>query len=166
MAVLDVLGQIWAIGRRFEQLEEFQKETVSTLKDIEARMDALEDRMTRMEARQGELVTEARRGRHCGDWPGKLRDIRCGDAGDTDRNAPGRFAHALAPKLIRAHLALGPHAGAQAPIPIPAGGSAKRNRAKNRGQLERNQVHGDQMTLVERQARGEQEHRQPDAHAV
>ncbi len=60
MAVLDVLGQIWAIGRRFEQIEEFQKETVSTLKDIEARMDALEDRMTRMEARQGELVTEAR----------------------------------------------------------------------------------------------------------
>jgi cytidylate kinase len=60
VAVLDVLGQIWAIGRRFEQIEEFQKETVSTLKDIEARMDALEDRMTRMEARQGELVTEAR----------------------------------------------------------------------------------------------------------
>jgi len=60
VAVWDVLAHLWAIGRRFEQFDKFQEETVSTLKDVEARLDALEDRMTRMEARQGELVTEAR----------------------------------------------------------------------------------------------------------
>jgi cytidylate kinase len=60
VAVLDLLAHLWAIGRRFDQFEKFEKTTVTALKNVEARMDALEDRMTRMEARQGELVTEAR----------------------------------------------------------------------------------------------------------
>lgn len=60
MAVWDVLAHLWAIGRRFEQFDKFEKTMLTALNDVEARLDALENRMTRMEARQGELVTEAR----------------------------------------------------------------------------------------------------------
>jgi cytidylate kinase len=60
VAVWDVLAHLWAIGRRFDQFDKFEKTMLTALKKMEARLDALEDRMTRMEARQGELVTEAR----------------------------------------------------------------------------------------------------------
>lgn len=46
--------------RKFDELAQLQQETSTALASIDVRLDELEDRMTRMEARQGELVTEAR----------------------------------------------------------------------------------------------------------
>jgi len=55
-----MLRQVLAMLRKFDELAQLQQETSTALASIDVRLDELEDRMTRMEARQGELVTEAR----------------------------------------------------------------------------------------------------------
>lgn len=50
----------WKIARKLEGLLELQTKTTIALDAIEARLRSLEDRMTHLEAGQGQLVTEAR----------------------------------------------------------------------------------------------------------
>jgi hypothetical protein len=50
----------WKIARTVEGLLELQTKTTTALEAIEARLHHLEDRMTHLEAGQGQLVTEAR----------------------------------------------------------------------------------------------------------
>jgi hypothetical protein len=60
MAVWDILAQIWTIGRRLEDLLKLQDKTRTALQDIEVRLRTMEDRITRLEVGQGQLITEAK----------------------------------------------------------------------------------------------------------
>jgi hypothetical protein len=50
----------WKITRKLEGLFELQAKTTTALEAIDTRLRSLEDRMTRLAAAQGQLVTEAR----------------------------------------------------------------------------------------------------------
>jgi hypothetical protein len=50
----------WKIARKVEGLLELQSKTTIALEAIESRLRSLEDRMTHLEAGQGQIVTEAR----------------------------------------------------------------------------------------------------------
>ena len=63
--------QLWSLGRRIEDLFKFQSEAKGAFGDIAARFDALErvlgdrlrhaeDRLTRLEAEQSHIISEAR----------------------------------------------------------------------------------------------------------
>jgi BMFP domain-containing protein YqiC len=60
MAVWDIAARLWTIARQFEELLKLQAQTRTALEAIEDRLRALEDRMTRLEAGQGQLITEAK----------------------------------------------------------------------------------------------------------
>lgn len=60
MAVWDALGRLWALARKVEDLFEGQRKTTAALLAIEARLKDLEDRMTHLEANQGQLIVEAK----------------------------------------------------------------------------------------------------------
>ena len=60
MALWDVPARLWAIGRKLEMLLEFQSSTRLALEAIDLRLRAVEDRMTRLEAGQGNLLTETK----------------------------------------------------------------------------------------------------------
>jgi hypothetical protein len=65
------LPRLWPLGRRVEDLFKFQTEAKGAFADVATRFDALEkglgarlraaeDRLTRLEAEQGQVVSEAR----------------------------------------------------------------------------------------------------------
>ena len=60
MRVLNVLGQIWSLGRKVEDLLALQSKTREALEAVDSRLRALEDRMTYLEAHQNQLIGEAR----------------------------------------------------------------------------------------------------------
>jgi chromosome segregation ATPase len=60
LALLDVPGRLWALGRKIDELLQLQRKTRETLDSIEHRIKALEDRMTRLEAGQEQTILEAR----------------------------------------------------------------------------------------------------------
>lgn len=60
MAVWDVPARLWTVARKIEDLLELQNKTRVALEAIEARLRGLEDRMTHLEAGQGQLITEAK----------------------------------------------------------------------------------------------------------
>jgi hypothetical protein len=60
MTVWAAVGQVWTIARKVEDLFALQTKTRLALDMIDDRLKALEDRMTYLEAGQGQLVTEAR----------------------------------------------------------------------------------------------------------
>ena len=60
MAVWDVPARLWRVVRKVEDLFEHQGKTRSALERAEASLRALEDRMTRLEAGQHHVVTEAK----------------------------------------------------------------------------------------------------------
>jgi hypothetical protein len=60
VAVWDVPARLWTIARKIEELLELQHTTRVALEAIDARLRALEDRMTHLEASQGQLITEAK----------------------------------------------------------------------------------------------------------
>jgi hypothetical protein len=51
---------IWRIGRQFENLLEVQATTRAAVNGIETRLRLIEDRLTRLEAGQGPIISEAR----------------------------------------------------------------------------------------------------------
>ena len=59
MALSDI-GRAWTFARKIEDLLELQQKTSESLAIIDQRLKALEDRMTRIEARQEQVFTEAR----------------------------------------------------------------------------------------------------------
>jgi len=59
MALSD-FGRVWKLARGVEDLFGLQKEVRETLGVINQRLRAIEDRMTRLESRQEQFVTEAR----------------------------------------------------------------------------------------------------------
>lgn len=60
MAILDVPRVLWSLGRKVEDLLALQTKTREALEVIDKRLRSLEDRMTQLEARESQLVTEAR----------------------------------------------------------------------------------------------------------
>jgi len=59
MALRDI-GALWVLARRVEGLFESERRTQTVLGGIEERLRALEDRMTRLEAGQGQIIAEAK----------------------------------------------------------------------------------------------------------
>ena len=60
MAVWDLPARLWTIARKVEDLLGLQKTTTEALTAIESRLRTLEDRMTYLEASQGQLIVEAK----------------------------------------------------------------------------------------------------------
>jgi vacuolar-type H+-ATPase subunit I/STV1 len=60
MAVWDVPARLWTVARKIEDLLEFQAKTREVLEKLDVRLRAVEDRMTRLEAGQEQLITEAK----------------------------------------------------------------------------------------------------------
>ena len=60
MRILDVPGLLWSLGRKVEDLLALQSKTREALEAVDSRLHALEDRMTYLEANQGQLIVEAR----------------------------------------------------------------------------------------------------------
>ena len=60
MSLLEILGRLWSLGRKVEELLTFQIKTREALETVDIRLRGLEDRMTHLEAAQGHLVVEAR----------------------------------------------------------------------------------------------------------
>ncbi len=60
MAVWDVPARLWTIARKIEEMLELQSKTRTVLEEVESRLRGLEDRMTYLEAGQGQVVIEAR----------------------------------------------------------------------------------------------------------
>jgi len=60
VAVWDVPARLWTIARKVEDLLELHSKTRVALEAIEARLRAMEDRMTRLEADREQLISEAR----------------------------------------------------------------------------------------------------------
>lgn len=58
--LLNLPGRLWALGRKVEDLLALQGKTREALEHIDRRLRALEDRMTRLEASQSQLIAEAR----------------------------------------------------------------------------------------------------------
>jgi hypothetical protein len=60
MWIWDIPARMWTIARTAEELLSLQKKTREALEAIDARLRALEDRMTHLEAEQGQLVNSAK----------------------------------------------------------------------------------------------------------
>jgi hypothetical protein len=60
VAVWDLPARLWTVARKIEELLELQSKTRVALEAIEGRLRNLEDRMTDLEAGQGQLITEAK----------------------------------------------------------------------------------------------------------
>jgi hypothetical protein len=60
MSILSVPATLWSIGRKFETLFADQRKAAEALNSLDGRLRTLEDRVTRMEAAQSQLITEAR----------------------------------------------------------------------------------------------------------
>ncbi len=60
MTLWDIPARLWAIARKVDDLLELHRKTASALDSIELRLRMLEERMTRLEAGQSNLVTEAK----------------------------------------------------------------------------------------------------------
>ena len=60
MSILDIPGRLWSLGRKVEDLLALQGKTREALEAVDGRLRALEDRLTYMEANQGQLIVEAR----------------------------------------------------------------------------------------------------------
>jgi phage shock protein A len=60
MAVWDVPARLWTVARKIEDLLELQTKTREALEKLDARLRAVEDRMTHLEAGQEQLITEAK----------------------------------------------------------------------------------------------------------
>ena len=60
MAVWEYPARLWTVVRKVEDLLELQHKTRENVDRIEARLRALEDRMTRLEANQTQIISEAR----------------------------------------------------------------------------------------------------------
>jgi hypothetical protein len=58
--ILDIAGKLWKLGRAAEDLFEAQKDLRASIRVIGDRLKSLEDRMTYLEANQGQVITEAR----------------------------------------------------------------------------------------------------------
>jgi hypothetical protein len=58
--ILDLPSRLWRLGRQVEDLLGLQAETRKALELVDTRLRALEDRMTHLEANQGQLIVEAR----------------------------------------------------------------------------------------------------------
>lgn len=68
---LPAFSQLWSFGRRIEELFQLQARTEDTFEDIDtrfasleqafgARLRSVEDRLTRLEAEQGQVISEAK----------------------------------------------------------------------------------------------------------
>ena len=57
--MLDVLGRLWSLGRKLEDLLALQTKTTKALETVDIRLRALEDRMTHLEANQDQLIVKA-----------------------------------------------------------------------------------------------------------
>ncbi len=68
---LPAFSQLWSFGRRIEELFQLQARTEDTFADIDtrfasleqvfdARLRSVEDRLTRLEAEQGQVISEAK----------------------------------------------------------------------------------------------------------
>src|SRR4051794_4882572 len=60
MAIWDVPARLWTVARKIEDLLELQTKTREALEKLDARLRAVEDRMTHLEASQEQLITEAK----------------------------------------------------------------------------------------------------------
>ena len=60
MAAWDIPVRLWRLVREVEDLFKLQTDTASALDALDVRLRSIEDRMTRLEAGQGQLVTEAK----------------------------------------------------------------------------------------------------------
>ena len=60
MSLLNVPKVLWSLGRKLEDLLALQAKTREALELIDGRLRTLEDRMTHLEARENQLITEAR----------------------------------------------------------------------------------------------------------
>jgi hypothetical protein len=60
VAVWDVPARLWTVARKIEDLLELQTKTREALEKLDGRLRAVEDRMTRLEAGQKQLITEAK----------------------------------------------------------------------------------------------------------
>lgn len=60
MAILDIPRALWSLGRKVEDLLALQTKTREALELVDKRLRSLEDRMTQLEARENQVVTEAR----------------------------------------------------------------------------------------------------------
>jgi len=60
MAIWDVPARLWTVARKIEDLLELQTKTREALEKLDARLRAVEDRMTHLEASQERLITEAK----------------------------------------------------------------------------------------------------------
>ncbi len=56
----DVPGKLWTIARKVEDVLVLQEKTNQGLAEVHSRLDDLEARMTRLEAREGQVITEAK----------------------------------------------------------------------------------------------------------
>jgi hypothetical protein len=56
LPVLSALSQVWKLARKVEDLLDLQTKTRTTLEAIDARLRTDEDRMTHLEAGQGQLI--------------------------------------------------------------------------------------------------------------
>ncbi len=60
MALLDMPARLWTFARKIEELLAVQIKTEKALEAVAHRLRAIEDRMTHLEAIQGQIVVEAR----------------------------------------------------------------------------------------------------------
>jgi hypothetical protein len=55
-----VPGKLWTIARKIEEVLALQEKTKQGLADVNRRLDELDTRMIRLEAREGQVITEAK----------------------------------------------------------------------------------------------------------
>jgi hypothetical protein len=60
VAIFDIPRALWSLGRKVEDLLALQTKTREALELVDKRLRSLEDRMTQLEARENQVVTEAR----------------------------------------------------------------------------------------------------------
>jgi phage shock protein A len=60
VTIWELPARLWTLGRKVDDLLELQSKTRTALETFEARLHALEERMTHLEAGQGQLITEAK----------------------------------------------------------------------------------------------------------
>ncbi len=53
-------GKLWTIARKIEEVLALQEKTKQGLADVNRRLDELDTRMIRLEAREGQVITEAK----------------------------------------------------------------------------------------------------------
>ena len=60
MALSDTPRRLWNFAKKIDELFQLQRKTNEAVDGVERRLKELEDRMTRLEANQGQVITEAR----------------------------------------------------------------------------------------------------------